>query len=118
MHLTKDENYINKQLRQKVSKGEMSHLFTKLVACGVVIHERSVGTLFQEVFHLLFGQGASGLLAACVLLSVHGLEDGLVEAELEAGPVKHLPFVGVPGDQAVDFHLFLLTDAVAPGHGL
>lgn len=56
--------------------------------------------------------------AVGVLSSTHALEDGLVEPQLQAGLVKHLPLVAVPGDQAVYLDRLRLADTMTPSLGL
>lgn len=51
----------------------------------------------------------------CVLSATHGLQHSFVKAQLEAGLVKHLPLIGVPGDQSVDLHCLALANPVASG---
>lgn len=56
--------------------------------------------------------------AVGVLSSTHALEDGLVEPQLQAGLVEHLPLVAVPGDQTVYLDRLRLADTMAPSLGL
>lgn len=53
-----------------------------------------------------------------ILSSTHGLQHSFIQTQLQTGLVKHLPFIRVPGDQAVNLHSFTLTDPVASSLGL
>ena len=53
-----------------------------------------------------------------VVPPAHALQHSLVQAQLQAGLVKHLPLVGVPGDQPVDLDRLRLANPVAAGLGL
>lgn len=46
-------------------------------------------------------------------LAVDVLQHSLIQAQFQAGLVKHLPLVGVPGDEAIDLHRLALPDPVA-----
>lgn len=50
--------------------------------------------------------------------AVDVLEDGFIQAQLQAGLVKHLPLVGVAGDESVDLHRLPLANPMAAGLGL
>lgn len=91
-------------------------LLAELGAFILLIHQRSVRPLPQKVLDLLLGQLLNA--AVCVLPAAHALQHGLVQAQLQAGLVKHLPLVAVPGDQPVDLHRLGLADAVASSLGL
>lgn len=49
----------------------------------------------------------------CILSPAHGLKYSLVQSQLETGLVKHLPFVRVSGDEAVNLHSLALSNPVA-----
>jgi len=90
---------------------------TKLVASVLIVHERSIGSLLQELFNLSLGEGSrpcQRLLSICHP-SVHALQDSLVQPQLETSSVEHFSLVGVLGHQPVDLHHLLLPDPVAPG---
>lgn len=113
-------------------------LLAELGPLVLLVHQRSVSSFLQKVLHLKFGEllhlketqrlaleesppghpGPPGSPGSAhpveASLAVYVLEDGLVQAQLQAGLVKHLPLVGVPGDQSVDLHGFALTNPVTP----
>ncbi|KAF3832328.1 hypothetical protein F7725_025993 [Dissostichus mawsoni] len=53
-----------------------------------------------------------------VIPATHALQHRFVQAQLEAGAIKHLPLVRVPGDQTVHLHCLVLTNPVAASLGL
>lgn len=46
------------------------------------------------------------------------MQDGLLEAELEAGLLEHGLLIGALGDETIDGDLLLLADTVTARHGL
>lgn len=70
----------------------------------------------MHVEHLTVSDHASHPVQAS--LAVNVLEDGFVQPQLQAGLVKHLPLIRVPGDQPVDLNRFALTNPVAASLGL
>lgn len=51
-------------------------------------------------------------------LAVDVLENSLVQTQLQAGLVKHLPLIGVPSDEAIHLHCFTLAYPVTSGLSL
>ena len=56
--------------------------------------------------------------AQAVVPSTHALQHGFVQAQLETGPVEHLPLVRVARDQPVHLHRLVLTNPMAASLGL
>lgn len=50
--------------------------------------------------------------------AVDVLEDGFIQAQLQTGLVKHLPLVGVAGDESVDLHSLPLANPMTASLGL
>lgn len=48
-----------------------------------------------------------------IFSSTHRLQHGFIQTQLQTSLVKHLPFIGVPCNQPVDFHRFALPYSVA-----
>lgn len=59
-----------------------------------------------------------GTSSQAVISATHALQHSFVQAQLEAGTIKHFPLIRVPGDQTVYFHCLILTNPMAASLGL
>lgn len=53
-----------------------------------------------------------------VFSSTHTLQDSLIQSQFQTCSVKHLSLIGIPCDQSIDLHCFVLTNPVASGLSL
>ena len=59
-----------------------------------------------------------GASSQAVISATHALQHCFVQTQLEAGAIKHLSLVWVPGDQTVHLHGLVLTNPMAASLGL
>lgn len=50
--------------------------------------------------------------------TAHRLKYSLIQSQLEASLIKHLPFIGITSDKTVHLHSFALPNSMAPCLGL
>mmetsp|Transcript_2225 Transcript_2225/g.6481 ORF Transcript_2225/g.6481 Transcript_2225/m.6481 type:complete len:372 (+) Transcript_2225:1717-2832(+) len=95
-----------------LGKDAFNVIGTELLTSLVIVVEQSIGTLLQELFHLL----CRGL--AVVIFSPKGTKNGLLQTELLARSIEHLLLEGTAGNEAVDPNILRLADTMASSLGL